>query len=175
MMEKHGIYRMYVGQYELIVENQINKIPAQSVGCLNTHDMFPFASFWEEKDIAERQKIKLIDTAAAQRELDERRNVKRSLISILQYRGLDNTISQSTAATLLTILKLLAASPAYAIIVNLEDLWLETHPQNIPGTRRSQNWTRKTHCTFEEFSRSTQVLEILHQIDGARKVKGSPQ
>ncbi len=25
MMEKHGIYRMYVGQYELIAENQIGK------------------------------------------------------------------------------------------------------------------------------------------------------
>jgi 4-alpha-glucanotransferase len=175
MMEKHGIFRMYVGQYELIVENQINNIPAQSVGCLNTHDMFPFASFWEEKDIDERQKIKLIDAAAAQKELEERRNVKRSLISLLQYRGLDNAISQSTAATLLTILKLLAASPAYGISVNLEDLWLESHPQNIPGTRRSQNWTHKTHCTFEEFSQSPQVLEILRQINSARKSKDSPQ
>ena len=42
MMEKHGIYRMFVGQYELIAENQLGKIPAQSVASLNTHDMFPF-------------------------------------------------------------------------------------------------------------------------------------
>jgi 4-alpha-glucanotransferase len=30
-MEDNGIYRMYVGQYELVVENQMGKIPRRSM------------------------------------------------------------------------------------------------------------------------------------------------
>ena len=41
MMEKHGIFRMFVGQYELITENQLGEIPSDCVASLNTHDMFP--------------------------------------------------------------------------------------------------------------------------------------
>ena len=51
MMEKHGMFRMFVGQYELISENKLGNIPIQSIASLNTHDMFPFAAFWQEKDI----------------------------------------------------------------------------------------------------------------------------
>ncbi len=67
------------------------------------------------------------------------------------------------------ILNLLAASPAYALLVNLEDLWLETHPQNIPGTQRSRNWSRKARYAFEEFSQLPQVIDVLREIDRARK------
>jgi 4-alpha-glucanotransferase len=131
--------------------------------------MFPFASFWQENDIAERQKMKLISPKTAQKELEQRRLIKRGLISIFQYKGLNNEISQDTAETLKLILNLLAASPSFGLLVNLEDLWLETHPQNIPGTQRSQNWSRKTRYAFEEFCRLPQVVDVLRQIDHERK------
>jgi 4-alpha-glucanotransferase len=169
MMEKHGIFRMFVGQYELISENQLGNIPVQSVASLNTHDMFPFASFWQENDILERQKLKLLNEASAKKELEARRNVKRALISILQYKGLSNEVSQDTEATLKAILGLFAASPAYAVLLNLEDLWLESHPQNIPGTQRNQNWSRKVRYSFEEFSKSPAITETLKKINQSRK------
>ncbi len=171
MMEKHGISRMHISQYDFISEGQAGQVPAGSVASLNTHDMFPFASFWEEKDIAERLKLKLIDSSQAQSEMEQRRNIKRSLISILQYRGLDNEIAQDTLATLKAILGLLAAGPAFALLVNLEDLWLETRSQNVPGTSRSQNWSRKARYSFEYFSQMPQVTDILSQIDRERKGK----
>ena len=65
MMEKHGIFRMFVGQYELITENQLGEIPPDCVASLNTHDMFPLTSFWQEKDIAERLRLKLVDREGA--------------------------------------------------------------------------------------------------------------
>jgi 4-alpha-glucanotransferase len=171
MMERHGIYRMYIGQYDLISEGQAGQAPAHSIASLNTHDMFPFASFWEEKDIAERLKLKQIDASQVQAELEQRRNIKRSLISILQYRGLNNEIAQDTLATLRAVLGLLAAGPAYALLVNLEDLWLETHPQNVPGTLRPQNWTHKARYAFEDFAKMPQVTDILSRIDRERKGK----
>ncbi|HEX7475813.1 MAG TPA: 4-alpha-glucanotransferase, partial [Dehalococcoidales bacterium] len=159
MMDKHSIFRMFVGQYQLIVENQVGNIPADTVASLNTHDMFPFASFWDESDIAQRQKLKLLDASLAQKEMEQRRQLKRALMSVLQYRGLDNEVSQDIHATLRAVLNLLAASPAYALLVNLEDLWLETIPQNIPGTLRKQNWSRKARYTLEKFSQMPSVLD----------------
>ena len=100
MMEKHGIYRMYVGQYELIAENQLGKIPSHSVASLNTHDMFPFAAFWQETDIAERSKLKLIDAASAQTRNGTAPSVKQAIIRFLQYKGLIHEVSQDTEATL---------------------------------------------------------------------------
>jgi 4-alpha-glucanotransferase len=55
------------------------------------------------------------------------------------------------------------------VLINLEDLWLETRPQNVPGTQRKQNWSQKAHCTFEQFSNSPVILEILKEINRKRK------
>jgi 4-alpha-glucanotransferase len=169
MMDKHGIYRMFIGQYELISENKLGNIPPQSVAGLNTHDMFPFASFWQEKDIPERQKLKFIDSENARKEVENRREIKRALISLLQYKGLSNDLSQDTEETLKSVLILLASSRAFAVLVNLEDLWLEIHPQNIPGTLRSQNWSRKIHFSIEEFTKSTRIIDLLGKINQSRK------
>ncbi len=169
MMEKHGIFRTFVGQYELIAENQLGNIPVQAAAALNTHDMFPFAAFWQEQDILERQKMKLLNPDEASKELEQRRQVKKTLISILQYRGLSNDLEQDTEATLKAILCLLAASPVYALVLNLEDLWLETKPQNVPGTFRKQNWTRKTALSLEKLQKNKDINQFLSEITHLRK------
>ncbi len=175
MMEKHGLFRMFVGQYELIAENQLGNIPVQAAAGLNTHDMFPFAAFWQEQDILERQKMKLLNNDEASKELEQRRHVKRTLISILQYRGLINDLALDTEATLKAILSLLAASPVFALVLNLEDLWLETKPQNVPGTRRKQNWTRKTAYSLEKLEKSKDINQLLDEITHFRKGVSNPQ
>jgi len=162
-MEKHGIFRMFVGQYQLISENQLGIIPVKSIASLNTHDMFPFASFWQEEDIIHRQKIKLIDSERAEKELDQRKRIKKVISEILL--GDKNSdidyIYQS-------VLSFLGRSPAYGVIVNLEDLWLETRPQNIPGTQNQGNWTRKARYSFEEFSIDPTVLGTLKMLNQER-------
>jgi len=174
MMNEHRIFRLFIGQYDLINDGQIGPIPSQSVAGLNTHDMFPFSSFWDESDIAERQKLGLVSEKRAFFELEQRRSVKRSLISALQYRGLDNEISQDTGATLKAVLELLARSSAFALLVNLEDLWLETQPQNVPGTLRSQNWSRKTRYSLEQLPELSDLVSLLQRIDRERKALAWP-
>ena len=175
MMEKHGIRRMFVGQFELISDNRLGQIPRSSVASLNTHDMFPFAAFWDESDITQRSHLKLIDEPTARQEVEQRRHTKRALISVLQYKGLDAAFDQDTAATLRAVLKLLAASPAETLLINMEDLWLETRPQNIPGTLRPQNWSRKTRYSLEQIMQLPQVQSILSEIDQLRRSEpGSP-
>jgi 4-alpha-glucanotransferase len=169
MMEAHGIFRMFVSQYEFIAGNKPGDIPPKAPASLNTHDIFPFLAFWQGKDIAERHRLKLIDEKVAQEENSQRQQVKKALSRLLPEPLPGNAASLDADAVLRAVLDLLSASPAYALLVNLEDLWQETNPQNIPGTRRSQNWTRKARFSFEEFSRIPQVLEILRRIDRTRK------
>jgi len=168
-MEAHGIYRMFVSQYEFIAGNKPEEIPSRTAASLNTHDIFPFAAFWKDRDIAERKKLNLIDREVALEETAQRSEVKKALSGLLPDQPPGEAISRDMRAVLMAILELLSASPAYALIVNLEDLWEEIRAQNIPGTQRRQNWTRKARFSFEEFSRMPQVLEILRQIDRKRK------
>jgi len=67
-------------------------------------------------------------------------------------------------------IKHLAASRARVLLVNLEDLWLETEPQNIPGTTNEYpNWRRKSRRDIEVFTRLPQVLKTLREINFLRK------
>jgi 4-alpha-glucanotransferase len=102
-------------------------------------------------------------------ELAQRRQVKSALTRVLKERGLDDKDFQDPGVVLRAVLNLLAAGPAFAFLVNLEDLWMETEPQNIPGTNLSRNWTRKARCTFEEFINSAQIAAILREVDQYRK------
>jgi 4-alpha-glucanotransferase len=167
-MEKHGVFRLFVGEYELVCGNNLAEIPAQSVASLNTHDMFPFASFWEEKDIAERRRLKLIDAAAADLELAERKAAKQILFAILrsQHPGL---AYNDTAAVLAAFLQSLSLSRAYALLLNLEDLWLEIAPQNVPALVLRQNWSHKARYRLEELGGLPQLRSLLDMVNRARK------
>jgi 4-alpha-glucanotransferase len=54
----------------------------------------------------------------------------------------------------------LSAGPAEVVLANLEDVWLETVPQNMPGTSSERdNWRHK--CRFE--------LEKWDRLPGMRR------
>ena len=56
------------------------------------------------------------------------------------------------------------------MLVNLEDLWLETQPQNVPGTDDEHpNWRCKARYVLEEFCRMPEVRDTLKEIDRFRK------
>jgi 4-alpha-glucanotransferase len=173
MMEKHGIWRTFVGQYELTDENNPGSVPSHSVAALNTHDMFPFAAFWGEKDIDQRLKLKLLKETQMQAETDQRRRDKRHLISIMEYNHLADEMALDTWDILQAILKYLAASPAKVLLINLEDLWLEIHPQNVPGTNRNQNWSGKARLSLEQLKNSPRIVQLLLEI--AKTRRGEPQ
>ena len=56
------------------------------------------------------------------------------------------------------------------MLVNLEDLWGETEPQNVPGTTDERpNWRRKARLGFEELSTDPEVLATLRRVDELRR------
>jgi 4-alpha-glucanotransferase len=61
------------------------------------------------------------------------------------------------------------------VLVNLEDLWRETEPQNVPGTHTERpNWQRKARFSFEELSTRADVVEPLKRVDELRRRRGAP-
>jgi 4-alpha-glucanotransferase len=63
----------------------------------------------------------------------------------------------------------LAASPGEVVLVNLEDLWLETAPQNTPGTTNERvNWRRKSRLSLEEMQAEASLCDLLSRLSEIR-------
>lgn len=63
----------------------------------------------------------------------------------------------------------LAASRARCVIVNIEDLWLEARPQNVPGSPSAHNWRRRARPTLDEMRSDANVLGQLERLADARQ------
>jgi 4-alpha-glucanotransferase len=170
-MARHRLHRMYVVQYELAPrpDRVLPVVPADTVASLNTHDMPPFAAYGQGLDIDDRQQQGLIDAADARRERRHRRALLAALQRFLQSQNLvaPNADMQALCSACVA---LLGASPAQVVLLNLEDLWLETQPQNFPGTGGERpNWQRKARYNLEAFCHMPQVLALLRSMNHLRK------
>jgi 4-alpha-glucanotransferase len=174
-MARHGVLGMYVMQYELAPGGGglQREPPAASVASLNTHDMPTFRGFWDGRDVDDLQALGLLDERQASEERQRRAAQRQQLVSsVLAHRpGAWDGRSDPYPLVLRACLEYLAASPARIVLVNLEDLWQETEPQNVPGTQADQrpNWRRKARLTFEEMTRRPEVVEMLERIDRLRR------
>ncbi len=166
MMARRGVGRLHVLQYD--VEGPARgpgPVPRGAVASLNTHDMPTFAAFLSGDDIADRASLGLYAPAGARKESARRVRIVGALRRFLVRRRLLAKGERSAAGLLDACLAFLAASPARIVLVNLEDLWGERRPQNVPGTGRERpNWRRKAALTFESFGRSPRVIEALRRI-----------
>jgi 4-alpha-glucanotransferase len=171
-MRRHNIQSMYVVHYEQASDahGALRAVPTDCVASINTHDMPPFAASWRDSDIDDRLKLGLLDRTGARTERRARREQRRSLMHFLERKGLLVGASADPRRVLRAILAFLSASPARTVLVNLEDLWLETRHQNIPGTHDEHpNWQRKARYSLEAFREMPEVLDALREVDHVRK------
>ena len=171
-MRRHGLHRMYVLHYELA--SSVQKLPKEIshnlVASLNTHDMPPFASFWQALDIEERRNLGLLDRAQAQAERRNRRHIKKNLMALLREKGLIKKVAADLFSIFRGCLAFLSTSQARIVLINLEDLWQETQPQNVPSTRDEYpNWRRKARYRLEEFCQMPEVRDTLRAVDHFRR------
>ncbi|HKI00369.1 MAG TPA: 4-alpha-glucanotransferase [Thermoanaerobaculia bacterium] len=169
-MERHEVKGMYVVQYELQPGSQgIREPPEKTVASLNTHDMPTFQAFLQAKDVDDLQSLGFFTPEQARQEKERRADIRRGMEGELppEQRGRG---AATDDALLRARLDHLASSPARMVLVNLEDLWHETEPQNVPGTHDERpNWQRKARFSFEELSTRADVVEPLKRVDELRK------
>jgi 4-alpha-glucanotransferase len=171
-MARHNIHRTYVVQFELRPERKrpVGTVPAASVASVNTHDMPPFAAFWRGLDIDDRLKRGLLDDREARSERRSRQLLKQSFLALLKRRGLLKGADADERGVLRACLAFLSASPARVVLVSLENLWLETRPQNVPGTSDEHaNWRRKAYHTLEAFRHMPEVVGVLQEMGRLRE------
>ncbi|MCC7343400.1 MAG: 4-alpha-glucanotransferase [Deltaproteobacteria bacterium] len=165
-MARRGLLRCHVASFELRPDGQapFGAAPNDSVASLNTHDMPTFAGFWEGRDLEDRQALGLMDEAAWTQETRRRRELRNALDT---YFGSGEAEGDSShlQALLHGSLRHLAASEAAWLLINLEDLWGEPEPQNVPGTSWERpNWLRKAAYSLDNFTALPQVLKVLKEI-----------
>lgn len=180
-MDRHNLQRMYVVQYEIASDDDdlkdggaggshsLRPVRPGALASMNTHDMASFAAWWRGEDLHLRQELDLINADEAETQRQELETLKKNLTNWLKSNQWLAEDQPDEHQILMAMLKFLSVSPAGAVLVNLEDLWLEIEPQNVPGTGAERpNWKRKAALTFEEFRQSSTVLNALKVIDTLR-------
>ncbi|MGB9887007.1 MAG: 4-alpha-glucanotransferase [Moorellales bacterium] len=143
-LRRHGLLGMYVGQFEWPFGHR--PVPDQALACLNTHDTLPFAGFWQE--MGPEARAALAERLLPPEEREEEPDPARVLAAAWRY---------------------LATRPAALLLINLEDLWLETKPHNVPGTAWERpNWRRRARYRLEEVVRLPEVEAILKEVNALR-------
>lgn len=171
-MAAHGVGDMFVVQYELHPDPEapLGPISERSVAALNTHDMPPFAAFWGSTDLEDRLDLGLLDEAEAAEVEAERTALRDALVAYLQNEGFLTSGHADVSTVLEACLARLASSRAPMVLVNLEDLWQETLPQNTPGTWRERpNWRRKARYAWETFRELPEVVRVLRTVNARRE------
>lgn len=170
-LARHGILQMYVVQYEAkpTPSNALRRVPAHSVASLNTHDMPPFAAYLRGLDLQDRLELGLLPRARLRGEQRTRLQIRRGLARFLRRRRFLAAGSPDEEAIVRATLTWLAASSAKTVLINLEDLWLETTSQNVPGTGRERpNWRHRARYALDEIAAHPTVAEMLRQVTDAR-------
>jgi 4-alpha-glucanotransferase len=147
-MNTRGALRMFVLPFEQQEwqEPPLRTPPADALACTGTHDMEPFAAWWTG--------------------LGDRR------ARLAAFLGCDN---DDPALALGAALAWLARSDASIVLASLEDLWLETQRQNMPGTvSAAGNWQRPFALSYEEFTSDAGVTRLVALLREARATFPSP-
>jgi 4-alpha-glucanotransferase len=171
-LARHGVTGMYVAQYEFRPppRRPLRPIPRDVVAGVNTHDMPPFHAWFRGADLEDRQQLGLLTRANVQRERRLRRLIIAALRKSLPTSGgfVDN--SSQAGILLWRLLKALAGSEARYLLLNLEDLWLEVLPQNVPGTSSERvNWRRRLRLSMEEVVKDPGVAAWLAAVRRRRR------
>jgi 4-alpha-glucanotransferase len=171
IMRKRGVRRMYVVQYEIKpdADAPIGAPSPQSIASINTHDMPTFAGFWDGRDIDDRLDQSLLDDRGAERERTTRARMRESLTNFLKARGLLSSDGSDTMAVLDALVRFLGSSEAEMVLVNLEDLWLEREPQNVPGIP-DRSWRQRFRVPLEAARADETIARILSALDHSRRM-----
>ncbi len=177
-MKQHGVKRMFVVQFEAGSDDPpLADPPAHAVASLNTHDMPPFAAYWNGADAELRRDMGLLSEADLDRQHQQRDDLTRALGAHLRRAELadggkiDRLLKRKLAAdeALAGLLEWIGRSPADIALINLEDLWLEDRPQNVPGTSHEKpNWRRRMVYSLQDIRTSKLVTSMLQRVHAAR-------
>ncbi|VBB68902.1 4-alpha-glucanotransferase (amylomaltase) [invertebrate metagenome] len=136
-----------------------NTYPPVALATASTHDLPTVAGHWHGTDIALKRQLNLVSADQPAETLVEKRNTDRQLLRAAlmdqellgQDFPLNPALDDGHMQTLiLAVHRFLARSSSRLMLVNLDDLLLETTQLNLPGTvDEYSNWQRKIKFLVE--------------------------
>jgi 4-alpha-glucanotransferase len=176
MLAQYGIlsYRLFYferrsdGSYK-----RAEEYPRQALVSSTTHDLPTLTGFWNGADIEARRAAGVLDEAGHRAQWDDRMRDKQRMLELLAGSGLlpggypreANQSPEMDGPLHDAIIAFLASTPSMLMVVNQEDLTLETHQQNLPGTTSQYpNWGRKMRFTLEQLESDTEALQLTARM-----------
>ncbi|MDP2959527.1 MAG: 4-alpha-glucanotransferase [Longimicrobiales bacterium] len=162
-LPRHRIWGMFLAEFEASAEEPLPPTLEQ-VALIGTHDTPTLAGWVAGMDIEERVRCGLLEDEAAPAEREARVAAAERLARTLQG-SLDEL-----PALLEKLLEWLGRSPSPLVIPWLEDLWLEAHQVNLPGTRSEErpNWQRPMSRLLDEVLADLEVNGLARRLREAR-------
>jgi 4-alpha-glucanotransferase len=169
-MTRDGILSSFVLQFESSPDDPLPSAGRAMLASLGTHDLPTFRSYWNGSDILGSPGMLQKDPQGDAEAEKNRSKWREAVIAALALSEDDSTTEEEVVrAVLLELLEYLGAGAAAALMVDLEDLILETVRQNTPGTDISEgNFSRRSNATLEEISRDPYVVGCLTALARAR-------
>lgn len=162
-LPRHRIWGMYLAEFEAMGEDP-RPPSAEQVAHIGTHDTPTLAGWIVGNDIDERVRTSLLADAAAPAEREARSEGVERLARTL---GCDPS---EPDVLLEKLLEWLGRSSSPLVIPWLEDLWLEPHQVNLPGTRSSErpNWQRPMARLLDDLLADPDVDARIRRLQWAR-------
>ncbi|EQC43846.1 4-alpha-glucanotransferase [Bacteriovorax sp. Seq25_V] len=158
LMKERNVKGMWVWQFEAHQDQApaLKSIQQNQLLCFDTHDMPMLESYLDGSDLSLVSSLGILSESNAHRIKDER-------INFLKRWEVDSKEFQ------FELTKKLANSQAEQMVINLENIWGEREPQNIPGTwKEYPNWRRKFALDLNEITHSEKVKKTLAILKEAR-------
>lgn len=184
-MRRRRLRGMYVGQFSFRPQTAedgdgagsakngelLAPAPVGSFADLNTHDTPTFAAFWSGDDIDLRVELGFLEQRRAAEERCARADLRRRVLRWLAIdgRGEGECAPETIRAVLAGLLEHLGRGDAGIVLVNMEDLWLERRPQNVPGTELASNWRGRAAMSLERAGQDQGVAGVLEALKHGRK------
>jgi glycogen operon protein len=135
-----------------------SRYPARAVACVSTHDLPTLAGWREAADIAERQRLGMLDAQQAQAATAERATEQAELAAAL-----------GGPADAPAVHGFLAGSPCALVLAQADDLGGERVALNLPGTDRERpNWRRKVGVPVPALIEAPEARAILDRMAPGR-------
>jgi 4-alpha-glucanotransferase len=196
-MREHGMPGMYVAQFELREDAKgaegaalvPKRVPEGTLASIGTHDTPTFAGWWTGRDAEVRAERGLVDPAEAEAQVAGRADLREKLsrgggeteiefeiefeFEVAEGSGAasllrDPVERRKALAAQAALYRALGRSEAGLVLASLEDLWLETEPQNVPGTPAVENWRRRARRPVEAITEGAPA-GLLTALNAARE------
>jgi len=176
-MMLHEIDGMHVGQFALRPDasDPLEDPEPGALTCLNTHDTPTFAGWWTGEDLTTQESLGWLQGDRAVHQRAHRRWQVDQLRPLARQGPLAHTKAPEALRVAAALYQRLAHSRAGTVLVNLEDLWAEERPHNVPGTWRERpNWLRRSARSLESLAHDPHIESVLAALRHERPPQDAP-